>query len=89
MFFLLVALVPTFLISRLILWFLRSWSAGVLRLAVAHSVSLIILAIIGGFGMADGGAFAGTRALGMYVLPQALWFVFDLVRHRKRTRTTA
>src|SRR5262249_33315261 len=78
------ALVPTFLISRLVLWLLRSWDGKAQKLMVAHGVSLLLISFIAGIGMADGGAFAGLHALGVYWIPQAAWFIVDVVRYQKR-----
>ncbi len=74
-------LIPTVLISRLLLWITRSWNGGIPRLVLANGVSLLAVALIAGMGMADGGAFAGAEAAILYVPPQAVWLTFDLVRH--------
>lgn len=84
--FIIGALVPTFLISRLILWLMRSWQGGVRRLALAHCTSLLLAAFIGGMGLADGGAFAGAEAALSYSLPQAFWFAVDLYRYRRANK---
>jgi hypothetical protein len=36
--------------------------------------------------MADGGAFAAVKAASIYALPQAAWFLVDIVRYQRRTR---
>lgn len=81
--FMIGALIPTLLVSRLILWLMRTWKGGVTRLCVAHTFSLAIAALIGGMGMADGGAFAGVAAAGTYLLPQAVWLAVDFIRLRR------
>lgn len=78
------ALVPTFLVSRLLLLVTRGWAGGYRRLALCHAGSLLIASFIGGMGMADGGAFAGLDALLTYALPQAVWLAFDAWRLRRR-----
>jgi hypothetical protein len=84
--FLIGALVPTFLLSRLLLWLTRGWSeGGVRRLLVCHAASLLVAAFLGGIGMADGGAFAGIEAAARYALPQAFWLAVDLWRLRRAT----
>ena len=75
------ALIPTFLISRLLLWATKPWQAGrVVRLIVVHVFSWLLCVLIGGLAMADGGAFAGVQAAGTYALPQAVWFLVDIFR---------
>lgn len=76
------ALVATFLISRLMLWLLKSWDGGAPRLVFAHAASWVAASFLAGMGMADGGAFAGARAAMSYALPQALWLIVDLVRNQ-------
>jgi hypothetical protein len=76
------ALLPTFLISRLMLWLMRSWDGGVRRLIMAHMVALLIATLIGGMGMADGGAFAAAKAFMVFAPPQAVWLTADWLRRR-------
>jgi hypothetical protein len=78
------ALLPTFLISRFVLWLMRSWDGGFQRLLIAHVGALIISTLIGGMGMADGGAFAAVQAFTIYAPAQAIWFVADWLRHRAK-----
>lgn len=85
--FVLGALLITFLLSRVALWLMRSWqSGGAARLALAHLLSFIICTLIGGFGLADGGAFEGAKAAAIYGLPQTIWLVIDLLRHWLRSK---
>lgn len=84
--FLLGALLPTGFLSRLFLWLLKRRDGGVLKLLVANLASLAVAAVIGGFGLADGGPFAGTRALALYALPQAVWLLIDLVMYWRRNK---
>jgi hypothetical protein len=70
--FFLGALVPTFALSRLMLWLMKSWNGGRRRLIVVHAFALLIASFVGGMGMADGGTFAGLRAMTQYALPQGL-----------------
>lgn len=85
--FLIGALFPTLLLSRLFLWLTRKWDGGVVRLLAVHGTSLLVVAFAGGVGMADGGAFAGIDAGKSYFLPQALWLTVDLVLHFWRSRS--
>ena len=84
--FMIGGLIPTFLVSRLLLWLMRSWEGGISRLVVAHIFSWLVAAFIGGLGMADGGAFAGFRAAILYLVPQGVWFLLDFLRHKRKQR---
>ena len=57
---------------------------GNLRIVVCHAVSLLLIAVIAGMGMADGGDFAGTKALLAYAPAQAVWLVINLIYARGR-----
>jgi len=75
------ALIPTFIVSRITLWMLRTWQAKFSRLLFAHSVSLLVVAFVAGTGMANGCGFVGIDAAAMYFLPQVVWLCIDSVRH--------
>jgi len=77
----------TFLVSRAMLWLLRKWDGGKLpfqhgRLYVAHALTSVIIFAAAGFGLADGGPFAGLAAAKYFTPPLLFWLVLDLVRHR-------
>lgn len=77
-------LVPTLLLSRLLLWITQKWNGGLVRLVAVHVASWLLSTIIAGFGMADGGQWAGGRAAALYALPQLIWFAADVARSRSR-----
>ena len=74
------ALIPTFSVSRLLLWIMRGWSGGDARPLVAHGGTLLITGFLAGMGMADGGAFAGMQAVLLYAPACILWWVVDRIR---------
>ena len=80
--FFLGSLIPTFLLSRLFLWLMKTWDGGVRRLLLVHACSLLVAALLGGMGMADGGAFAGAAAAAVYAPGQLIWLLVDLWRTR-------
>jgi murein DD-endopeptidase MepM/ murein hydrolase activator NlpD len=82
------ALVPTFLLSRLLLWLTKRWDGGRGRYFTIHFGSLLIAALIGGMGRADGGAFAPIEAAGVYAIPQVIWLIVDLVRFNMKSHAT-
>ena len=69
------ALVPTLLLSKLLLWLLKSWNGGVLRLIFAHATALLIAMFVAGIAMTDRGPFAGAG----YIIPQLFWLCADIV----------
>lgn len=81
------ALIPTLLVSRLLLWVTRKWNGGVSRYLAAHLVSLLIASLLGGMGRADGGAFAPIEAAAIYIGPQVVWLLVDLIRFAAMSRT--
>lgn len=83
------ALVPTILLSRLGMWMLKGWDGGNRKIVVAHLISLLICSLIGGMGMADGGAFAGIQALMVYLIPQAFWAVAEMYRERQKATSAS
>jgi len=88
------ALGSTFLVSRAMLWLLRKWDDGKLpfqhgRLYVAHALTSVIIFAAAGFGLADGGPFAGLAAAKYFTPPLLFWLVVDLVRHRAESRDAA
>lgn len=76
------ALVVTFLITRLFLWISRNWGGEPMRIVYVHAASLLLIFVVAGFGMADGGPFR-TGAFLYYLFPQGLWLAFDLFRWQK------
>jgi len=81
--FLIGALIPTLLLSRLALCLLSKWKAGMPKIVVANVASLLVTALVAAFGMADGGPPQFGPALGTYALPQLVWLVLDAFRFQK------
>ena len=83
------ALVPTFLVSRLLLFLTRKIGvSGPLRIILSHTVSLGLVFLIAGIGFADGGNFAGGEAILAYAPPQLFWLMVDFgVARRRRSQT--
>ena len=79
--FFLVAFVATFVLSQLGFLLLRKWDGGMLRLLAAHAVSLAICWAWFAFGSADGKIYLGGG--GVFILPQAVWFLVDYFRGKR------
>lgn len=73
-------LIPTGLVSRVLLWVLRRWGEQKPKLFLAHGVSLIVCVLLGTIGF---GSFA--RSL-WYTLSQAVWLEFDFWRRRRNAK---
>ena len=86
--FLIGALIPTLILSRLALWVLSKWKAGIPKILVANIASLLLSALIGAFGMADGGPPQYGTALSLYALPQLVWLALDAFRFQKSGAVT-
>ena len=79
----------TFLISRVMLSLLARVDGGKLpgpdgRLYVAHALTAAIIFAAAGFGLADGGPFAGLAAAKYFTPPLLFWLIVDLVRQRQK-----
>jgi hypothetical protein len=77
------AFVATFLVSRLLLWLVKSWDGGTRKVIVVHALSLVVcvlLALVGGAG--EGGSSSAIYAMG-YAAPQLLWMLMDLRNQRR------
>jgi hypothetical protein len=72
-------LIPTLLISRLILWALRGWAGGFLKLSIAHLVSGAVCWIVATVVYSHGGPLDWTAGLNL-LTPQLAWFCFDVWR---------
>ncbi|MBT3923727.1 MAG: hypothetical protein HOF21_14250 [Nitrospina sp.] len=83
------ALVPTLLISRLFLLATKKWDGGYRRVLLANGMSLVCCILIGGMGMADGGAFAGPQAFLISIIPQCFWLLVDLWRVKNLRKQSA
>jgi hypothetical protein len=77
--FMIGGLIPTLLISRLLLLITKKWPKSTQKLLTIHAISLIMCSLIGGMGMADGGAFVPLIAASMYAIPQVVWLVIDVL----------
>lgn len=80
--------VAAFFVSRLLCLFTRTWPGGVSRLIVVHAFSWLAISFIAGIGSANAGACANVKAVTIYAVPQAIWFVADVVWERIRLRRT-
>jgi len=84
--FLVGGLIICYLISRLLLRVFKSIANPSQRVAFSHLATLGIATLLGGFGMADGGAPRFGHAFAQYLIPVVLLAIVDFVR-LARSRT--
>ena len=67
------ALLPIFILSRILFWILFKWEGGFRKLVFVHVVCLLLAALLAGMGLANDGPFAPLIALGLYcVAPRGM-----------------
>jgi hypothetical protein len=81
-------LIITFIVSRLLTLVFRRWLANPKALVAANLATLVIATVIGGFGLADGGAPKFVLAFAQYTIPVLIWLVFDFVRWKMATKAS-
>jgi|GEM_PF-998254 len=77
------ALVPTFLLSRLLLWITKRWNGGVARLLLVHVICGALAVLAAAYGYSHTGAPDWSRSL-VYIVAQLIWLIIDFVRGRRR-----
>ena len=77
------ALLPTVIVSRLVLLALKRWDAGTTKLIIAYAISWVICVVITSFGAADGGPNNYLRGIINNTPPLALWMVLDFLVYRR------
>lgn len=80
------AALATFLITRIFFGLSKSWPDSLKKICFVYSVSLMAIVLLAGYGMADGGDFAGAQALATYGPFVVLYLLIDISRHWKRQR---
>jgi hypothetical protein len=84
------ALVPTFFISRLILWTMRGWQGAAGPAIYANLITFLLAVLVAGYGLRDGnGNFEGGQAAAEYSIPCLIWLAFDLVWRFRQARRAA
>lgn len=74
------ALAATFVVSRLFKFALRRWFSGNRLALLANGLSLAVVTVTAGFGLADGRGFVPLEGLERYAPAQAVILLFDLWR---------
>ena len=91
--FFLTALLPTFVLSRVLLVFFWRADCGAPTIAACHVGSYLFCVLVGALGFAAGGAVDGGSKVGLaalsFMLPQFLWMVSDIYKFEKKTQIQA
>ncbi|MEZ2329968.1 hypothetical protein AB6802_09605 [Mesorhizobium sp. RCC_202] len=77
------ALVPTFLLSRLLLWITKRRNGGVARLLLVHVICAALAVVAAAYGYSHTGAPDWSHSP-VYVVAQLVWLIVDFVRGRRR-----
>jgi len=87
--FFLAALLPTYVLSRVLLVFFWRSDSGSAMIAACHVGSYLFCVLVGAIGFAAGDAIDGGSKVGLaalsFMLPQLMWMVSDVYRFEKRT----
>ena len=87
-----ITLLPTFVLSRLLLWATRFWSGSVVRLIVVHLASLALCASLAlfldavGWLAAEGVSGQPLAALALFAPGQLAWLLVDAFGLARRRR---
>ncbi|WP_181182220.1 hypothetical protein [Mesorhizobium sp. B3-1-3] len=79
------ALVPTFLLSRLLLWITKRWNSGVPRLLLVHIICGALAVVASANGYSEAGTPDWSRSP-LYIVAQLIWLIVDFVRCRRQSQ---
>jgi hypothetical protein len=75
-----ISIVPTFVVSRVLLWITTQWSNGLVRLAAVHGTSLAVCVAAGAFAFEGINSSPLVGAIALFAPGQLAWFLIDLFR---------
>jgi hypothetical protein len=76
----LVSIVPTYVVSRLLLWCSNRWLDALPRLVSVHALSLALCTAAGIIAMAGGRLEPLTASLALFAPGQFAWLLIDMFR---------
>jgi hypothetical protein len=74
------ALVAAGVVRLFFIWLLRKWNGSYWKALATNALSLAVITLVAGWGLADGGEPVYAQAFMSYVIPQIVWLAFDLGR---------
>src|SRR5262245_27780802 len=81
-----ISIVLTLVISRLLLRLTKGWTNSLVRLVVAHAVSLVLCVALGTWVLAGIADSPSLGALALFAPGQLAWLLVDLLRRVLRQR---
>ena len=84
----LVSIVPTYIVSRLLLWISNRWLNALPPLVLVHLLSLALCATVGTIVMAGDRLQPLEASLAIFVPGQLAWVLIDMFRFVVRQRRT-
>jgi hypothetical protein len=82
-----ISIVPTFVVSRALLWFTKIWSDTLKRLVTVHVVSLVLCVVLVTWFSAGVIDSPSAEAVALFTPGQAAWLLVDLFRLVLRRRS--
>jgi len=75
-----VSIVPTFVVSRVLLWITAQWFISLVRLVAVHATSLAVCVASGAFAFEGIYSSPPVGAFALFAPGQLAWFLIDLFR---------
>ena len=75
-----ISILPTFVVSRVLLWITAQWSNSLMRLAAVHATSLAVCVAAGAFAFQGINSSPPVGAIALFAPGQLAWFLIDLFR---------
>jgi hypothetical protein len=82
----LISIVPTFVVSWLLVWTTKRWSDSLVRLVVVHCAALAQCVLAGSWVFVGSGDESAMAALALFAPGQLAWFLIDTFRLVLRRR---
>jgi hypothetical protein len=75
-----ISIVPTLVVSRVLLWITKGWTNSFVRLVVVHAASLVLCVGLGTWVFAGSPTSAFLGAFALFAPGQLAWLLVDLFR---------
>jgi hypothetical protein len=82
----LISIIPTFIVSRLFLWFTKRWTNSLVRLIALHIASLGLCVLAGIAVLSSSDTYRPVTAFALFAPGQLAWLLVDAFRLVRRRR---